>query len=98
MAQVFRIAFQLFKIRTGSTSIGDESLNPALLTNVDQSLLVYPAWQLLKAINVTRELNVELPVLNNVSSRHMSYGQAAVLADGYLSKKFKQVLGHFEPI
>lgn len=68
-------------------AISEDSLDQALTNQTDPSLLIYPAWQLLKAVNVTRELNVTLPVLKNLTSHHMTYGQASVLVDAFKQRQ-----------
>ena len=51
---------------------------------------MYPARQLFSAFNGTQDSpatpNVTLDLLNNVTSRHMTFGQAAVLVDALKTK------------
>jgi hypothetical protein len=85
---MFFLSFQqIVKLRTGRNEVGDEALNPALLNQTDPSLLVYPAWQLLRALNETGELRATLPILINVTSRHMTFGQASILVDAFQNKE-----------
>ncbi len=79
--------FQLIKLRTGVNEIGDETLAPALVRQSDQSLLVYPAWQLFRALNESGDFRATKEVLIKVASRHMTYGQASILVDAFLNKE-----------
>jgi hypothetical protein len=79
--------FQLIKLRTGVKEIGDDALNPALVKQSDQSLLVYPAWQLFRALNETGGFRATKEVMIRVASRHMTFGQATILVDAFLNRE-----------
>jgi hypothetical protein len=83
--QITNIDPQVYKLRTGSSSV--DKLSSALLQPTDPALLVYPAWQLFRELNDTAQLRATLPVVTNVTSRHMSYGQESILRISHLGRK-----------